>query len=871
MQKLILRCRYTLGDVVLLTAAVRDVHRCWPGRFQTDVRTAFPDVWTNNRYLIRLDEYEPKVRVIDCDMPLIEQSDRAGKHCLHGFIDFLSDQLALKLRLTEFRGDIHLSEEESASTAPVVNSVRLDFPYWLINAGGKHDCTIKWWDTARYQEVVDHFSGRIQFVQVGLMEHWHPPLRGVLDLRGRTKVRDLIQLVRHADGVVCGVTALMHLAAAVPVRSKFGGTRPCVVIAGGREAPHWGAYPGHQFISTVGILRCCASGGCWKLRTKPLGDGDSADKEICLDVRGELPACMDLIRPEEVIRRIEFHLSGGNFRPLCADDEVRALHATQRLNNEPPPAIPANFYNAPQAGAAFIARIPPYPAGFAGRGIVICGGGVRMFTNAWVCIQMLRKLGCRLPIELWHLGKAEMDATMEELMRPLDVRCIDATKNDSAFPAKITVPLALKPFAMINSGFEQVLLLDADNVPVRDPEFLFESELFKKYGAVLWPHGEKLSPESTAWKVFNVPHRDEPRIDSGQALVDKRRCWAPLLLCMWYNEQNAFFYKHAPGHMETLRFAFHRLGATFAVAPPAVKLDSVAVYQHDFDGGRLFQHRSGDKWDILGRNRPIPGFVHEDECLGFVANLAERWDGQFSWLKENHAKALRALQPGKLEKLKLAVAMGSCEEREAVRVDTLKRLADIGCSPENVFLAVDQRRFPTRQENITHTGWCALRMALETDAEYVLYLEDDLDFNQHLLRNLSRWGPLTRRELRIGGLCNFGFPELAWDIPDNSCLVHPNQVFGSQAMLLSREMIEFCLEHWGEGRDEFDMKLTSLAIKARQPVFYHCPSLVQHVGRESTIDTDFVVAPDFDAEWKSTARPVVRLEIATRGGAAKLV
>jgi len=44
----------------------------------------------------------------------------------------------------------------------------------------------------------------------------------------------------------------------------------------------------------------------------------------------------------------------------------------------------------------------PYPEGrFARRGIVICAGGPRLFTCAWVCISMLRKvLGCALPIQV---------------------------------------------------------------------------------------------------------------------------------------------------------------------------------------------------------------------------------------------------------------------------------------------------------------------------------------------------------------------------------------------------------------------------------------------------------------------------------------
>jgi ADP-heptose:LPS heptosyltransferase len=87
-------------------------------------------------------------------------------------------------------------------------------PFWIIVAGGKTDYTIKWWDSTRWQEVVDHFRGRILFVQVGEARHIHPRLDGVLDFRGLTDLRQLVRLVYHAQGVVCPVTSLMHLAAA---------------------------------------------------------------------------------------------------------------------------------------------------------------------------------------------------------------------------------------------------------------------------------------------------------------------------------------------------------------------------------------------------------------------------------------------------------------------------------------------------------------------------------------------------------------------------------------------------------------------------------------------------------------------------------
>ena len=888
MQKLILRCPYALGDTVLLTAALRDLHLCCPRAFQTDVRTGFVDVWANNPHLTALEEYDKDVRIIDCDMPLIERSDQAGVHALNGFLQFLGQQLNVGLRLTDFRGDIHLSSEER-NTSPAVWGTGGDFPFWLIGAGGKYDCTVKWWEPARYQAVVDHFRDRIQFVQVGRLEHFHPRLRGVIDLRGRTTVRELINLMHHADGVLCGVTSLMHLAAAVPMKPprRFE-ARACVVVAGGREPPHWEAYPGHQFIHTVGTLACCARGGCWKSRTKPLGDdpprrpgappdksqafpmargstdrADAAEK-LCVDVRGEWPRCMDMISAGEVIGRIELYLKGRS-AVLSGGQVEHAAQAVQVSEKQPVPDAPLNFYNAPRAAREFIEKIPAYPPGrFAGRGIVICAGGARMFTNAWVCLQRLRRAGCKLPVQLWYFGKQEMDATMKELVRPLGATCVDATAPDVLWSAKVGGGWSLKPFAILNCPFEEVLLLDADNVPVQNPEFLFDSEPFKEYGAVLWPDIGRLAPEANAWKLFDTPYRDEPEVESGQVLVNKRKCWRPLVLTMWYNENASLFYKHVHGDKETFHLAFRRLGMTYAMPEHPCVLTQGAMYQHDFDGQRLFQHRNQDKWDLLGRNRPVTDFWHEQECLAHVRELAQRWDGQMGWLKEAQAAATAAVA-GNNGTLKFAIIMPTCAERDTVRAGTLERLEAAGWRQRDVFVAVDERRFAYRVDSLTHTAWRALQKALTTDADYVLYLEDDVAFNRYLRQNLNRWGPLARRELQIGSLCNYAYRELAWDVAGDAYLVHPLKFKGSQAVLLSRQMVQYCLEHWTDGRREVDIKFGQLAAKAKQPMFVHCPSLVDHIGRSSTLGNEFMEVVDFDPAWKSNAKPLFELVDASWG------
>ena len=315
--KLILRQFQSPGDIVMLTAAVRDLHRAYPGRYLTDVRTSAPDLWHHNPNITPIADDDPAARTIACHYPLIHQSNQRPIHFIQAFTAFLNDTLGTRIATTDFHGDIHLSDEERGWISQVAERVGEPLPFWLITAGGKYDFTAKWWDPARFQQVVDAFAGKILFVQVGAAEHHHPRLKGCLDLIGRTDLRQLVRLVHHAQGVVTPVSLLMHLAAAVPPPPGAPPRRPCVVVAGGREPPQWEAYPAHQFIHTVGALPCCADGGCWKSRVAPIGDGDEKDRpeNLCVAPVASgavtLPRCLDLITADHVVDRIAGYFRGG--------------------------------------------------------------------------------------------------------------------------------------------------------------------------------------------------------------------------------------------------------------------------------------------------------------------------------------------------------------------------------------------------------------------------------------------------------------------------------------------------------------------------------------------------------------------------------
>jgi hypothetical protein len=113
--------------------------------------------------------------------------------------------------------------------------------------------------------------------------------------------------------VIAPITFAMLLAAASPTRPGQPLRKPCVVTAGGREPVQWyGCGSGHTILHTIGALRCCDNGGCWKNDITPRGVAD----RVCVDpvaFNGRMvQRCMrDLVTPCDVIRAIERYYIGG--------------------------------------------------------------------------------------------------------------------------------------------------------------------------------------------------------------------------------------------------------------------------------------------------------------------------------------------------------------------------------------------------------------------------------------------------------------------------------------------------------------------------------------------------------------------------------
>ena len=238
---------------------------------------------------------------------LINHSNQRSVHVLQDYCDFLAHALQVPVPLITNRPLLFLSDEEKGWLNQVAEQHGKPDRWWVLNAGGKRDFTAKQYPY--FQEVVDRLQGRVTFVQVGKLEHAHRPLRGVVNLLGKTDDRQLIRLCHHARGVLCGVTFTMHIAAALQ--------KPAVVVAGAREPRSWNTYPGIVLLNNVGSLRCptvIANEACWRSRVVKLNDGQEQDGSLCDNpVMTDQPAskCMAMITPEEVVRAVEGYYVGG--------------------------------------------------------------------------------------------------------------------------------------------------------------------------------------------------------------------------------------------------------------------------------------------------------------------------------------------------------------------------------------------------------------------------------------------------------------------------------------------------------------------------------------------------------------------------------
>jgi ADP-heptose:LPS heptosyltransferase len=291
-----------------MSGAIECLHNQHPNKYATDVQTSADAMYEHNPRITKLAENESNVTIIKMEYPLINSCNQRPVHFLQGYVDYLADQLKVKLTCSVNRPFLHLSEDEKKWLPQVHETTNKPIKYWIINSGVKNDYTAKGWGHENYQKVVNLLHGKVQFVQIGEKHHKHPRLQNAIDMIGKTNTRQLIRMCYHAEGGLGPITFIQHVFAAFQ--------KPYVCLLGGREPLQWENYVTQTTMSTLGTLSCCRHGGCWVSRVIPLNDGDSKDKSLChfpvfTSNETAIPKCMAMITPESVVDAIERYYTGG--------------------------------------------------------------------------------------------------------------------------------------------------------------------------------------------------------------------------------------------------------------------------------------------------------------------------------------------------------------------------------------------------------------------------------------------------------------------------------------------------------------------------------------------------------------------------------
>lgn len=329
-RRLILIHKRAPGDTAVMTALPRDIHAAYPGQFEIGVDTNCMSIWDQNPHIVPVKKLEAKGKVERLKLTYgkgIRDQNFETIHFLAYFHKDFEVQARVKVPLTLPYPDLHLSNEEKS-----VSLVKKR--YWAFLSGGKNDFTAKVWSSAYWQETVDQLNALgIPCVQIGGTDkgHWHPEVKNVLNLVGKTSLRDMMRVIYHADGVICGITSAMHFAAGLQ--------KPCVVLAGGREAWWWEAYVRensglggaavaaklaypHRYLHTIGLLDCCQRHGCWKNKVIKTQDDTSACTYPIIKPGQSVPKCLDMITPHHVVEAVMSYYEDKSLPPIKADAEV---------------------------------------------------------------------------------------------------------------------------------------------------------------------------------------------------------------------------------------------------------------------------------------------------------------------------------------------------------------------------------------------------------------------------------------------------------------------------------------------------------------------------------------------------------------------
>lgn len=292
----------------------------------------------------------------------------------------------------------------------------------------------------------------------------------------------------------------------------------------------------------------------------------------------------------------------------------------------------------------------PFTAGTSG---VVTSAGGEFLPEALVSIRMLRRTGSTLPVDVFLATPEEDEGELCTTVFPaLNATCriLSTMLSDvqGGLPHRHNITrYQLKAFALMLSDFDNVLWVDADQIPLVDPRTILEAEPLKSQGMVVWPDYWYQTTSPLFYRVAGVdevPHTGERAAsETGQFMLAKSKHWKTLLLATYYNFHGpSHYYKLlsqgavGEGDKETFAAAAVALDEQFY----AVKTGIDTIGFNDASGNRkdtgmLQAHPGydyakhgggkGSGWEIESKSKVPPAFLHDEQHKPNAGRFSKLW------------------------------------------------------------------------------------------------------------------------------------------------------------------------------------------------------------------------------------------------------
>jgi ADP-heptose:LPS heptosyltransferase len=231
-----------IGDDLLCTTVFRELKK--RGETRVAVRSNYPELFRGN----------PDVDVVvRKKIPIIAGMTIHGLNLfqLTYFVPLKEHFLASMCRMAGIGGEVALRPYLFLRPDEMTAGRLFDRQIVIQSAGlgSTKPMKNKEWFPERFQAVADQLQSKAKLIQLGTLAD--PPLKGTVDLRGKTPLRKAAALLANSLVFVGQVGFLMHLARAVDCRSA--------IVYGGRETPATTGYTANG--NLVGFTPCSP---CWE-------------------------------------------------------------------------------------------------------------------------------------------------------------------------------------------------------------------------------------------------------------------------------------------------------------------------------------------------------------------------------------------------------------------------------------------------------------------------------------------------------------------------------------------------------------------------------------------------------------------------------